>query len=473
MGSTSALWFMWAFSTLAGAAVLIAGMLCGGSVRSHLLIGQTTSGHHQIELACDACHSKPFGGGPVLQAACVGCHGEDLKQAKDTHPAKKFTDPRNADRLALLEATLCVTCHREHKPDITHAMGVTLPTDYCALCHKDIGKERPSHAGLAFSTCASAGCHNYHDNRALYEDFLTKHAGEPDVSRKPIAKLRLAVNEPAEKRPPHSRADADAPPDKMADHTVIEDWLATAHAKAGVNCSGCHMPAKREQPAKGTAAAWISRPDHAVCGECHASEAKTFTQGKHGMRLAAGLQSSRAGLLGLFKDRPLSPMRPELARLPMSSTAHGSEVGCTTCHGAHKFDVTRDAQVEACLGCHADDHSKAYVGSPHHKLWQAELAGAAPKGSGVSCATCHLPRQDVEDDSGLDRALANHNQNANLRPNEKMVRSVCADCHGLRFTLDALADADLVRRNFPGRPAVHVQSIDWATRRLREQRPTR
>ncbi len=473
MGSTSALWFMWAFSTLAGAAVLIAGMLYGGTVRGRLLIGQTTGGHHQIELACDACHSKPFGGGPVLQAACVACHGEDLKQAKDTHPAKKFADPRNVDRLQLLEATLCVTCHREHKPDITHAMGVTLPTDYCALCHKDIGKERPSHAGLAFSTCASAGCHNFHDNRALYEDFLTKHAGEPDIAATPVAKLRLAVNEPAEKRAPLSRADADAPADQMTDRGVIEDWLATAHAKAGVNCSGCHMPKKQAQPARGAAGVWIDKPDHAVCGECHASEAKTFTQGKHGMRLAAGLQSSRAGLFGLFKDRPLSPMRPELARLPMSGDAHGSEVGCTTCHGAHKFDVTRDTQVEACLGCHADEHSKAYVGSPHHKLWQAELAGTAPKGSGVSCATCHLPRHAVEDDSGVDHVLTNHNQNANLRPNEKMIRSVCADCHGLRFSIDSLADANLVRRNFAGHPAVHVQSIDWATKRLREKRPTR
>ena len=40
------------------------------------LIGETTHGHHQIEMACATCHQSPFGGGDVLQDACVGCHGQ-------------------------------------------------------------------------------------------------------------------------------------------------------------------------------------------------------------------------------------------------------------------------------------------------------------------------------------------------------------------------------------------------------------
>jgi Cytochrome c3 len=470
MGTTHTLWLIWVLSTAAGASVLLAGMFYGGSVRARLLIGVTTSGHYQIELACDACHTKAFGGGPVLQSACLGCHSEELKEAKDTHPAKKFNDPRNADRLEKLDATQCVTCHREHKPEITSAMGVTLPTDYCALCHSDIGKERPSHAGLAFTTCAGAGCHNFHDNRALYEDFLVKHANEPDTTKPAVVKLRQAVNEPSEPRKPLARVHADAPADKLPDDAV-DEWLATAHAKAGVNCSGCHAPGKqaagKQAPAK--SAAWIEKPDHTVCATCHAPQAKSFTQGKHGMRLAPGLLSSHSGLWGIFADQPLSAMRPELARLPMSKAAYGRELGCTSCHAAHRFDTSGDAQVEACLGCHTDQHSKAYVGSPHHKLWQAERAGTAPKGSGVSCATCHLPRKWVEDDSGVDRVVVNHNQSETLRPNEKMVRSVCTDCHGLGFTLDSLADAALAQRNYAGRSGVHIPSIEWALKRLQER----
>ena len=106
MTTPSTLWIIWLVSTLAGSAVLLTGLVYGGAVRARFLIGKTTSGHHQIELACEACHTTPFAGGPALQAACVSCHGEELKQAKDTHPAKKFTDPRNADRVEMLAARI-------------------------------------------------------------------------------------------------------------------------------------------------------------------------------------------------------------------------------------------------------------------------------------------------------------------------------------------------------------------------------
>src|SRR5690606_41384064 len=62
-------------------------------------VGETTDGHHQIEMACGACHTSPFGGGELLQESCVSCHGAELKLANDAHPKSKFTDPRNADRL--------------------------------------------------------------------------------------------------------------------------------------------------------------------------------------------------------------------------------------------------------------------------------------------------------------------------------------------------------------------------------------
>ena len=78
----------------------------------------------------------------------------------------------------------------------------------------------------------------------------------------------------------------------------------------------------------------------------------------------------------------------------------------------------------------------------------------------MTCATCHMPG------TGRGKALAtNHNQNDTLRPNGKMIRPVCLDCHGLGFSLDALADAGLIGRNFNGAPTVHVESIDWAVRR--------
>jgi mono/diheme cytochrome c family protein len=59
-----------------------------------------------------------------------------------------------------------------------------------------------------------------------------------------------------------------------------------------------------------------------------------------------------------------------------------------------------------------------------------------------------------------------HNQNANLRPNEKMIRTVCSACHGLGFSLDALADRSLVASNFRGKPLRSVAGIDMATTRI-------
>lgn len=415
------------------------------------LIGAVTHGHHQIELSCSSCHSDAFGGGAVLQNACVDCHGADLKQANDAHPKTKFTDPRNADRVELLDARVCITCHVEHHPERVRPMGVTQPDDFCITCHKDIADDRPSHRGLDFASCATGGCHNFHDNRALYEDFLLAHQSEPEqlpvaqVAPSELGKLMAVVLEhPLE---PVLAAAADAPETVHVEPQHVQDWEQTAHAQAGVNCMGCHSEA-----IEGTGRdVWRERPDMAVCARCHAPETDGFKAGLHGMRLQVGL----------------SPMQPALAQLPMHGTAASKKLNCQSCHSAHRFDVRR-AAVESCMGCHDDAHTNNYPDSPHARLWKAELDGRAPAGSGVSCATCHLPRT-THTLEGLSVVLTEHNQNLNLRPNEKMLRSVCMDCHGLAFAIDALADAGLVQSNFTGRPAQHVPSIDWAVRRHAEQ----
>lgn len=465
--STKRLWLFWGLATVFLIASAAAVMAYGGP-RHWFLIGKTTDAHHQIELACTACHTDWFGGRESLETACLGCHESDLKAMDDSHPSKKFRDPRNADRLEQLNAMECLTCHVEHNEDITRPMAVTLPTDYCSACHQDIAEERPSHEGYGFDTCASAGCHNYHDNQALYEDFLEKHVGEPWLNPKPLIASRYAL-------PDFSSADSglpepvalttpDAPAGIPVDAHVKKDWLQSAHAGSGVNCSGCHQPKGASPKAK---ASWIAKPDMAQCASCHAFEAERFVKGKHGMRLAEGMKVEEDGLFGLFKERSLSPMRPELARLPMKPGAAHRELTCVSCHGAHDFD-TQAAKVDSCVSCHDDGHTRAYFKSPHFALWKKEKSGRAPVGSGVTCATCHMPltEQKVE---GRTVLLADHNQSGNLHPNETMGREVCLSCHGLGFTLDALADRDLIGTNFKGRPSLHVESIDWVERRMRER----
>ena len=38
------------------------------------------------------------------------------------------------------------------------------------------------------------------------------------------------------------------------------------------------------------------------------------------------------------------------------------------------------------------------------------------------------------------------------------------NCHGLGFSIDALADARLVANNFQGKPEKHIESIEMAQR---------
>jgi len=429
-------------------------------VRAWFLPGETSHGHFQIELACEACHVKPFGGSELRQQACEGCHAAELTESGDKHPLSKFTDPRNAPLLERIDATRCETCHEEHRPELTLTMGVTQPADLCAHCHSSIAEERPSHAGMKFDTCSSSGCHRYHDNQATYEDFLLRHAEAPALLARVesratnFAELAAMLPDYPSSRFPlqpltFDQADAPAP---AASSVQARDWSHSGHARQGVNCSACHGGTEGS-------AQWIARPADETCAGCHSLQRRGLEQGLHGMRLGLGLPA----------------MRPELARLPMRKAAGNHELGCTSCHTAHLVDRVA-ASRDACLGCHADEHSLAFDSSPHGKSWARAVQGSTPVSEAVSCATCHMPvvaQRLSEFDLVADHVQ--HNQSATLRPSEKMLRPVCMRCHGLGYATDALADAELVKRNFSGQPAVHVDSTrmaverDEAIRRQRQQ----
>jgi formate-dependent nitrite reductase cytochrome c552 subunit len=118
--------------------------------------------------------------------------------------------------------------------------------------------------------------------------------------------------------------------------------------------------------------------------------------------------------------------------------------------------------VAACTSCHADQHTLAFEGSPHHRLWQQAQAGEIPAEQGVSCASCHMPRIDYDVNDWMSRVMVDHNQSASLSPNSKMIRPACLHCHGLGFSIDALADRALIDRNFAGQPEVPVDTMALA-----------
>ena len=446
------LWGVWLVATIGLVAWMAYVLLNEDQDQTVFMPGELTSGHHQVELACAACHTDPLGGKEVFQEACMNCHGETRKKPFDSHPASKFRDPRNADRLENIDALRCVTCHTEHRPEMTGANGLTQPRDLCVHCHDDVAEERPSHAGMEFTTCATSGCHNFHNNRSLYTNFLIRHLDDPklleemQVPERQFAQLLDQIADyPMDRFPVQqlALADADAGFAVAASEqsNPHEDWAATAHARSGVNCSACHQVPSEDSDEQ----RWVEKPTQEVCSSCHSVEMARFKQGKHGMKLTVGLE----------------PLKVSEARQPMHSEAAHESLTCNSCHVAHRYDV-KFAAAEACMNCHDDGHTRAYEGSPHHRLWQQELAGDLPPGSGVSCATCHMPRIEFDVDEWFTRVMVDHNQNANLTPNSKMIRSACMSCHGLEFSIDALADQRLIDNNFRGEPSVHVETMDLA-----------
>ena len=470
--------------TLIAVSIVVVLMVVVGD-RRVLLVGATTDAHHQLELACETCHSAPaFADAETAEEAlnktCRDCHEDALDDNDDSHSRKRFRSPRMAAYWEKLDARFCTTCHVEHRPEITRESAVTVAMDFCVACHsegdQDIRTVRPSHAGVTFDTCAN--CHNYHDNRALYEDFLVRHAGQPWLKAEPVHALSAqhrAWEPPAESA--IGRSEAVAPATALADPSTIDHWAGSGHAAAGVNCAHCHAPdAAENNLQKEVGESWIHVPTASVCRDCHRQEVRTFALGRHGMRQHPQIAKPRTpetGLASLGVDAvlpeavtawlsdpaPPTQMRAAEARLPMRDDARAGSLDCGTCHEPHAVDIEH-AAVEACASCHDDPHTRAYFGGPHHALWLAERAGEAAPGTGVSCATCHMVKSKRRG-----KVTTSHNQNANLRPNEKMIRPVCLDCHGLDFALDALADVDLIVGNFEGKPDVHVESIEWAIRR--------
>lgn len=436
------MWISWLVLTLAIAGFFV-NKIWGSGDPETLLIGESTYGHYQIELACQTCHTDAFGGTEVLQNACTQCHAEELELALDAHPKSKFTDPRNADRIETLDARYCITCHVEHQREYTHNMGVTLPTDYCYHCHQEVLEERESHKDLAFESCATAGCHNYHDNKALYESFLVDNAHQHWLEgfNKAIDTERIRAVSTLERKTAVTEVTSDYIQKISAHPSIAESHLASSHAKAGVDCGGCHVDQQKN---------WIEKPNEQQCQSCHTFESQTFLQGKHGMRLSGDLSAA------------LEPISPHESDLAFKAEAEHLKHGCNSCHGAHTFDPL-PAATEACLNCHNDQHSLSFIDSKHAQL-------TSPKSGEplVSCASCHMPRE-LHKEGQLEVWAVNHNQNANLRPNEKMIRSVCMNCHGLGFAINALADPVLIKNNFQGQPKNRIPSIDWAVKRAAKQ----
>ncbi len=393
--------------------------------RSFLMPGVTSDGHHLFDQDCNACHTA-FAG--VGNASCVACHEAELTE--DSHAVSLFADPRWAADLARLDATRCVTCHREHR---VATAGVTVPREFCYPCHDDVAARRPDHRTLAPASCGDAGCHNYHDNARLNRAFLVRHLREPAVLpgyRLPDRWLPATppgARERAASRPSAALVAAVAACGQTTAGAIQAAWAGSAHARLGVDCDDCHLqPSRRLR----------LHPGAEACTRCHAGEVAGFGNGLHGVRTRLGLP-------------PLTPAEARLAMKP--PTGRPVALGCSSCHDPHTAD-TRPAAVEACLRCHDDRHSRLFKGSPHATLGDPLTDPERPGPRTVTCATCHMPRRAIRRE-GRPWTTVDHDNTANLHPNDRMAGEVCSHCHGFELSLAAVLDRRLIANNFRGRPA--------------------
>ena len=207
-------------------------------------------------------------------------------------------------------------------------------------------------------------------------------------------------------------------------------WRSSAHALADVNCSSCHQDETTKQ--------FVAKPTHASCQSCHENAVNTFLLGKHGIRTLEGL----------------SPLTPAMAHLPMKDLAMDKQMNCNTCHNVHSVN-TYAAATDSCLTCHNDTHSLNYPKSKHAQIFADSGILPRPNEESVTCATCHLPRQEINK-----TIVVNHNNTYTLLPRDRMVKEVCMQCHSVEYAYNSIFDDELVEANFARPPTLKLETFE-------------
>lgn len=418
------LWALWiALTVIIGAYTLMP--LVGESAVESLYAPQAVGdSHHQLAQDCEICH-QPFQG--IKTQTCTNCHEDMINNPQYSHTEEKMADKPHAEL-----GDSCSNCHIMHSENDVDNMMLVVKQPFCQECHQDLVKqEEHHHHQLTFDSCQN--CHVYHDNRAFNAKFVNQHRRVGNLRDEPV----VAAKDQLKRYQEQSRyavrtltaADQDAPQQITVEEGIVAEWAASPHAKAGVNCSFCHDKAQSGD--------WNETPTYQTCQECHGPETEGYLASRHGTRDKHGLD----------------PLPTGEAKLSMLEHASARDSDCFACHNDHSFD-SKDAQVDGCLECHNDQHSLAYKNSLHYTAWKDEHANPGSEeyaNKGVSCATCHFPREQLSIKE-QNYTLVQHNVSRDLRPNHKMIQPVCNQCHGLKFTMRALNDDALIENNFSESP---------------------
>ena len=311
-----------------------------------------------------------------------------------------------------------------------------------------------------------------------------------DVQVSPAAKACLACHEPSTPG-------------------IVQQWRASRHARAGVDCFSCHR-ANADDPATfehyGNKIAVIVTPKY--CARCHAQEAKEFQASHHaeatkfigsldnvlgeivegGPAVINGCMQchgSTVAYVGNGKFNPATWPNSGIGRI----NPDGSKGTCAACHGRHAFSSAQARQPENCGKCHmGPDHPQIeiYNESKHGIQFRANIAKMNLDSkswvvgkdyySAPTCATCHMsatPNQPLTHDVGQRISWT-------LRPTisikldqwekkREAMKDVCSNCHATSWVENFYRQydltVDLYNEKF-GKPAKAVMDKLYAAGKL-------
>jgi len=184
----------------------------------------------------------------------------------------------------------------------------------------------------------------------------------------------------------------------------VADYLASKHAETGaITCGTCH--GDQHKSAEDYTLARL--PDEQACAECHESQFKQFSDGKHNfgwMSLNAlpaahmapdeliegGRGCGGCHNMGVKSEQQKQALRSKGYRYQNNS--------CDECHTRHTFAKKEAQNPRACQQCHMGyDHPQweMWSSSKHGARWFAKLEGSLPEGAGApTCQHCHMPGGD-------------------------------------------------------------------------------
>jgi hypothetical protein len=176
---------------------------------------------------------------------------------------------------------------------------------------------------------------------------------------------------------------------------VVEQHLAGAMGKKGLDCSICHGSSHTSE--KDVAKATMPTP--ATCAGCHAKQVNQYNEGKHSLAWIAMeampmLRHQPSTVVGEGYKGCSSCHKIGAKASEQAGGYHYGNAACDSCHTRHTFSKAEARDPRACQTCHMGfDHPQweMWSTSKHGTIWQIE--GTGSKRAPV-CQTCHMPEGD-------------------------------------------------------------------------------